>query len=279
MKQTLNKMDPLRTGRVPLAKFYGTSLDSEWRFGESESYLRELGALDETSWLGKQVIIPNYIQGASNCIVSTSHYMVCCMNECEPIMVEIETAIGAPLAEPGQLLSLVGNMTTSSLEDEVPVQLSGALVSQLETIAAANGGKVPIYGRLFSQWLHYVFPRECPFPHKTGTAAAVTPAQFGDGYLASDEEKEEHAKDTTSYVPLATMGKEELQWMSQWSEEEELIASYEGLLVSPPQAWGSGPVLGFGLFLGACLIGVVSVNRKVPKSDFLLPSYGKAHFV
>ena len=27
----------------------------------------DLGALDETSWLGKQVIIPNYIQGASNC--------------------------------------------------------------------------------------------------------------------------------------------------------------------------------------------------------------------
>jgi hypothetical protein len=57
------------TGRVPLSKFYGKSItDAEWRFGESESYLRERGALDETSArLGQQVIIPNYIQGASNC--------------------------------------------------------------------------------------------------------------------------------------------------------------------------------------------------------------------
>ena len=101
---------PSGTGRVPLSKFYGKSItDAEWRFGESESYLRaflaaivvlmdlrtvgawefrspcwflwrrvclahdlgELGALDETSTrLGKQVIIPNYIQGASNCTMA-----------------------------------------------------------------------------------------------------------------------------------------------------------------------------------------------------------------
>ena len=37
--------------------------DKEWRFGESEEYLRQLGALDETSpWIGKQVMIPNYLQ-------------------------------------------------------------------------------------------------------------------------------------------------------------------------------------------------------------------------
>merc|ERR550525_638556 len=59
MKAQLIDMDTHRMGRVPLAKFYGSALDAEWRFGESESYLRELGALDETSsWHGKQVIIP-----------------------------------------------------------------------------------------------------------------------------------------------------------------------------------------------------------------------------
>ncbi|CAE7436105.1 leuA [Symbiodinium pilosum] len=288
MKQKLVSLDKRRTGRVPLSKFYGKSLtDAEWRFGESESYLRELGALDETSWLGKQVIISNYIQGASNCIVTASHYSVCCINECEPIMAEIEEAVKGPLAEPDFMLSLVGNMTAlTTLEDEVDVHLDESLVAQLTSIAKAHGGKVPIHGRLFAQWLHYVFPRDCSFPHKSGAAQSLSPTQFGDGYLASDDEMEAHAKDTKAEIPLATMKKEELQWMSQWSEDEELIASYSGLLASPSafgfQGGASKTVilLGFGLFMLAALIGGVSFNRKVPNQDFLLPSAsGKTHFV
>jgi len=280
MKRKLSTLDRQRTGRVPLSKFYGKSLtDSEWRFGESESYLRDLGALDETSWLGKQVIIPNYIQGANNCIVAASHYMVCCINECEPIMAEIETAVGAPLARPEQLLDLVGNLT---LADDDGVKLDAHLVAQLESIASANGGQVPIHGRLFAQWLHYVFPRDCAFPHKTGAAQALSPTQYGEGYLASDNEIETHAKDTSAEVPLATMAKEELQWMSQWSHDEELIASYDGLLAGPQQSSGYSKVViaaGFFVFMLAGSIGVVGFNKKAPNSDFLLPSHGKTHFV
>merc|ERR1719331_452592 len=113
MKTALTGMDTHHTGRVPLAKFYGTALDTDWRFGESEAYLRELGALDETSsWRGPQVVIPNYLQATSNCIVSTSHYLVCCVNECESLMGEIEVAIDAPSAAPDELLAVVSNMTT-----------------------------------------------------------------------------------------------------------------------------------------------------------------------
>merc|ERR1719353_771196 len=57
MKDQLVSMDTQKTGRVPMSKFYGTGIDSEWRFGESEEYLRELGALDESSTMtGPQVI-------------------------------------------------------------------------------------------------------------------------------------------------------------------------------------------------------------------------------
>ena len=35
-----------------------------------------------------------------------------------------------------------------------------------------HGGKVPIHGRLFAQWLHYVFPRDCAFPYKSGQTQA-----------------------------------------------------------------------------------------------------------
>merc|ERR1719420_537232 len=56
IKESLVALDKRGTGRVNLKDFYGANADGEWRFGESEAYLRELGALDESSpWLGKQV--------------------------------------------------------------------------------------------------------------------------------------------------------------------------------------------------------------------------------
>merc|ERR1719473_1088651 len=84
MKDALVSMDKHATGRVPLTNFYNKAINTDWRFGESEAYLREMGALDETSkWMGPQVVIPNYIQATSNCIISSAHYLICCMNECE----------------------------------------------------------------------------------------------------------------------------------------------------------------------------------------------------
>merc|ERR1719161_1593363 len=138
MKAALALMDRHHTGRVPLSQFYSSTVDGEWRFGESEGYLRDLGALDETSrWRGKQVIIPNYIRAASNCIVSTPYYHVCCVNECESLLGEIETTIAAPAAPAEQLLQVVGNMTPqTSLDDDDPPQLSDALAGQLEKIAS-----------------------------------------------------------------------------------------------------------------------------------------------
>merc|ERR1719433_2069986 len=70
-KASLLALDAAKTGRVRLPDFYGANKEGEWRFGESEAYLRELGALDETSsWRGKQVIVANYMQAASNCVVT-----------------------------------------------------------------------------------------------------------------------------------------------------------------------------------------------------------------
>eukprot|EP00930_Biecheleria_cincta_P056225 TRINITY_DN4238_c0_g3_i1.p1 TRINITY_DN4238_c0_g3~~TRINITY_DN4238_c0_g3_i1.p1 ORF type:complete len:577 (+),score=101.70 TRINITY_DN4238_c0_g3_i1:76-1806(+) len=279
MKESLFVMDPRREGRVPLSKFYGTGLDAEWRFGESEAYLRDLGALDETSSRGKQVIIPNYIQAASNCIVTTPHYMVCCHNDCNSIIQDIETAIAAPFAQPDQMLALVKNMSsTTTIDDEVAVQIDGTLKTQLESIAASHGGQVPLHSRLFLQWLHYVFPRECPFPHKTGTVAAVAPLEYSGNYVASEEEMKAHSALANSSELNTSFGEaqEELQWMSQWSEEEELIAGYEGLENDSLR----NPAF-FAMLLLASFFGMVSFKRKGPEgpADFLLPTHRKAHVV
>jgi hypothetical protein len=228
MKISLVAMDTHNTGRVPLSKFYNQAISTDWRFGESEAYLRELGALDESSsQIGPQVIIPNYIQATSNCIVSTEHYLVCCASECESLMGEIELAIGAPMAFAEELLPIVGNMTAQTTvdDDDFPM-LEGALAEQLDQIAEMHGGKVPLHGRLFAQWLHYAFPRECPFPHKIGMVSAVTPAEYGDEYVATKSDMRKLASNATaSDIPI-TMPKEELEWMSQWSPEEEFMVDY-----------------------------------------------------
>lgn len=235
MKDALVSMDSHHTGRVPLSKFYNTAVNTDWRFGESESYLRELGALDESSSItGPQVIIPNYIQATSNCIVSTSHYLVCCQNECEDILGEIELALASPTASPKEILAFVANMTSrGSIEDdesdESP-QLKGELTEQLELIANMQGGVVPLHGRLFSQWLHYVFPRECPFPHKLGLTSSVTPIQYGEDYVATDSDMKKHAVNASKASIPISVNKDELQWMSQWSPDEEFIVDYSSEL-------------------------------------------------
>jgi len=285
MKEALVAMDKQHTGRVPLSKFYSSALDTDWRFGESETYLRELGALDETnSWVGKQVIIPNYIQAASNCIVSAPHYLVCCVNDCEGLLDEIEQAVGAPVAEPSELLAIVGNLSSqATLNDDPARDLKGSLANQLEQIAAAHGGRVPLHGRLFAQWLHYAFPRECAFPHKAGSAAVLTPSEFGSGYIAKEEEMNEHAAAVNASNFSAAAAAEEQQWMSQWSAEEELIADYTGSGLRAP--WEASSLrlawCGGGLLLAASLLGAAgSSGRKGGAAGAaLLPTHGKSHFV
>jgi len=284
MKATLFEMDAHRTGRVPLSKFYGTGLEADWRFGESEAYLRELGALDESSWRGKQVIISNYMQAASNCVISTPHYLVCCLNDCEPLLAEIELAIGGPSADPKVLLGVVSGMAAqSTLDDDFPPKLKGSLSQQLEQIAAANSGEVPLHGRLFAQWLHYAFPRECAFPHKVGAVASITPSEYGEDFYASPEEMLKHANTTS--IPTS-IGKDDAQWMSQWSPEEELIAEHSIGMWAPWERRGRSfgviaAVGGLAVFLAASVLRVVPsiCPSKKAVAGMELPFAGKQHYV
>jgi len=224
IKTLLVDMDTRETGRVPLKDFYGAATKGEWRFSESKSYLRQLGVLDETSrWHGPQLILTNYIQGPSNCIISADHYRVCCSNECEYILDEIEEAIGGPLADAEQIIGIVNNITVS-LDEPEGLRVRGKMTKQLKEIASGNGGKVPLHGRLFAQWLHYVFPRDCPFPNRAGTAVALTPSQYGADHVASMDEIHNYvveAQQTAQEGPVV-----EDEGMSQWSHEEEHLSHH-----------------------------------------------------
>ena len=187
---------------------------------------RELGAVDESSsWLGAQVVIPNYIQANLNCMVSTAHYLVCCEAECERLMGEIKSAIQAPEALPEAIVNTVRRMTSQgTIDHDEPAHLDWNIVAQLNEVAKNHEGMVPLHGLLFAQWLHYVFLHEYPFPHRLGTVSATTPSQYGKYYLASDADMKMHAANTTALDISVT--KEELQWLSQWCTDEELMMDY-----------------------------------------------------
>jgi len=279
MKDALVDMDREGTGRVRLSDFYGTGLDKDWRFGESEAYLRELGVLDESSpWKGKQIIISNYLQAASNCIISAPHYLVCCKNECEDMLGDIENTIRQPTASVDDLLRVVQSIASpSSPTDDAPV-LQGSLTDQLRKVAESHGGRVPLHGRLFAQWMHYAYPRECPFPHKAGAYAqhTLTPGAYGQSYIASKDEMHEHVTATLDHVA----GGNNEDWMTQWSEEEELFADYTGKMQAPWERPG-GMFFGVVILVAALVMvatGVVGSGTKgALKTGSAPPTYTSKH--
>jgi hypothetical protein len=205
------------TGRVRLSDFYRPALDGgAWHFSESVNYLRQLGALDESDAGKPRVIIPNYISSPSNCVASSAFYSVCCMDECEGLLGSIEQNLAASEGRPNQILALVNNMLPASEARQV----SSTLQNRLYDISEEHAGEVPLHGRLFAQWMHHVFPLECPYPHLSGTLNPLTPVEWlaavGEDVVASDEEMANHVNAHTEpdQVDISTV---------PWTPEEELL--------------------------------------------------------
>jgi len=185
MKRYLIKLDPDNDGRVPLDVVHnqpeiGDSHGEQvFRFSESQDYLRSVGGLAESNPRYPQVLISNYVLGPANCYTSLTFHTFCCLNECDAVLTEVERVVGGPSAKPDVLLPLLGNLTTPSMDEPRP--FSTSLVAKLSGIAAHSGGMVPLHGRLFTQWLHFAFPHECPYPHiasRDGAGNGLTTSYF-----------------------------------------------------------------------------------------------------
>eukprot|EP00928_Gymnodinium_smaydae_P038582 TRINITY_DN2658_c0_g1_i1.p1 TRINITY_DN2658_c0_g1~~TRINITY_DN2658_c0_g1_i1.p1 ORF type:complete len:575 (+),score=117.36 TRINITY_DN2658_c0_g1_i1:83-1726(+) len=162
LKSKLMQLETPGTGRVPLKSFwYGYVEDRLWPFRETLPLLEQLGALDGEAPY-QSVMIPNYLYSASNCLAGSKYYDVCCINECESLLGEIESLVDAPTAPPSRLAQIVAKLPSSTVE--APGVLPSTLVERLNGIAAQHGGVVPLHGRLFQQFLAHAYPRECPFP-------------------------------------------------------------------------------------------------------------------
>merc|ERR550539_1447509 len=126
-------MEYKSTGRVLLSDFYRAGLKKEFFFIEHVDYLRKLGALDESDPKHPSVIITNYLAGPANCLASTSFHSVCCFDECEGLMGQLERSLAAPTAAVGQIAELVAGLRSDTVD--APRNLSASLLSRLGDIA------------------------------------------------------------------------------------------------------------------------------------------------
>jgi hypothetical protein len=222
-------METPGTGRVKLSDFYATVLDhpeGSWHFSESIAYLRQLGALDESNPQEASVIIANYLHASNNCIAPSGFYSICCRDECEGLLGQLETQISASEGSPRAISQIVNTLPSSTVS--APRELSAALLERLDSIAEKHDGMVPLHGRLFAQFLHHAYPRECPYPHLSGTVNQQLPQDFEDGAVASEEEMLQLTTAARN-AKIASMSKKksgddiEFTVPLTWTPDEELL--------------------------------------------------------
>jgi len=191
LKTELVELEGARPGRVSVLDFYKKGLYSHWEFNERVDYLRAIGALDETDERHPSVILPNYLAAMTNCLKASRLYSVCCRNECEDLMGHLERELATPTAAPERILALVSELASDTVN--ASRVLPEPLVQRLHQIAVRHGGQVPLHGRLFAQWMHHAYPRECPFPHEGGVNP-LTPDEWmqeaglqGEARITEDE--------------------------------------------------------------------------------------------
>eukprot|EP00928_Gymnodinium_smaydae_P048317 TRINITY_DN32295_c0_g1_i1.p1 TRINITY_DN32295_c0_g1~~TRINITY_DN32295_c0_g1_i1.p1 ORF type:complete len:568 (+),score=89.26 TRINITY_DN32295_c0_g1_i1:55-1704(+) len=165
-------------GRVDLGSFYSETIEKGSKsFIENPDYLKVLGALDMSDPGRPSLLIPNYISSAANRVFHTEFHAVVCPEECEDLLGKLEVAFAAPEVTPEEIASFVSSLPSSSQPDG-PGILPPWLLQRLNDVAALHNGRVPLHGRRFYQWLHSVYPRECPFPQVAGSTEQLMPRAF-----------------------------------------------------------------------------------------------------
>jgi len=231
MKERLMDLESGGSGRVPLTRFYGAA-SSEFHFSETLEYLRHTHSVDESDPSRPTIIIPNYINSKSNCMKASAFYSICCPDECERLMAQIEREISSPIAPPMRIAQVVSTLESDTVHS--PRNLSSTLLARLDDIAKMHDGSVPLHGRLFAQWMHHAFPRECSFPH-VADHDAMLPEDWRDAMKVNSVEvsenelmahKNHHLNVEDGHLPSLP-----------WIHEEDLVARHSHL----PSAEKSGP--------------------------------------
>eukprot|EP00928_Gymnodinium_smaydae_P005962 TRINITY_DN1206_c5_g1_i1.p1 TRINITY_DN1206_c5_g1~~TRINITY_DN1206_c5_g1_i1.p1 ORF type:complete len:465 (-),score=89.80 TRINITY_DN1206_c5_g1_i1:123-1328(-) len=224
-KQLLSIEEEGSNGRVTLAKFYNASLEERVPFNETRDFLRQLGALDESQADAPRVLVSNYVLSQANCLGESAYYTQCCINECENFLEHFERELAAPDAEPHRIAALIPSLS-STFTPAIKV-LPPKLMQRLQSIADANTGRVVLHSRLFAQWLHHVYPRECPYPHVWNGVRPMDRATYkkvtGLHFEAGLKEMRAIVEGSSGGL-VSSASSETSDELSLWSHEEELYA-------------------------------------------------------
>merc|ERR1719379_1213220 len=236
---------------------------------ESVDYLRQLGALDESDPKRLRVIVPNYLVGPNNCLEASPMHTYCCKDECGVMISEVEHGIAAPTGVPGTIVRIVSQISSDTVN--APRNLTVDLTNKLEDIARRHGGRVPLHGRLFAQWMHHAFPNECPHPHVSGTTAPKTPVAFqrsGGNATVRDDERMQHVTAQARVHKTAVDGLEDLSW----DDEEELL-SYDDSGSQEP--WMPRSLLYLVILFSFLLLVVLALKKENAWSGRVVPGVYK----
>jgi len=250
LKGMLLDLEKPGTGRVRLEDFYAPGLHNKsWQFTESVQYLQQLGALDESNPLQKTVIISNYVNSPANCVASSKFYSVCCIDQCEDLLATLERKIAAPDATPDQIVTLVASLASDTVQ--VPYTLPASLVQRLQDIAAHHGGLVPLHGRLFAQWMHHAYPRECPYPHLAGTTRPLTQEEWIDQTTAPLQAEHDEIRALLDAARESDSTMDVTEHVLPWSHEEELFVRNPRL---PQESQGKSFISRIFMFVSAVFL-------------------------
>lgn len=206
MKHDLLGLQGVADGTVPFKPFHDfpTNKQFGYYFGESQEYLRRIGALDENNpGEAPKVLIANYLTGPTNCIATTQYTAVCCINECEAPLGDLERKVREPSAYPSELMRLAQGLRTETVNSQR--QLPENLMEKLQEVAdePEHKGRVPLRGAGFAQWLHFVLPNECPKPVLADYRAEEEHASQAEEKDSKErEEQEKKIKEDEDKAPL-----------------------------------------------------------------------------
>merc|ERR550525_953781 len=160
---------------------------------------------------------------------SSGFYSICCFNECEGLLHSLEKELRVPTAKPDDILEKVSFLESDTIA--APRNISSALQARLNQIGEMHGGRVPLHGRLFAQWMHHTYPRECPFPHVSGSTNLPSQQEWLEGL---DEELVLATREEMQRMSSQGEGVEHGAMSLPWIETEELVARTQQVKLSTP---------------------------------------------
>merc|ERR1719436_1962012 len=117
-------------------------------------------------------------------------------------------------------------------------------MKKLREVADYHGGQVPLHGRLFAQWMHFAFPRECPYPHPSGATKGLSSSEWFEETgttlaTASEAEIQSVINASRNASGSSICSGDSEDGMCMWTPEEELVdtASWQAMQrARPPPA-------------------------------------------